>query len=110
VTISLWGAAGVTKSVAKNDAPTIVAAPKILVVVLAVITIILPRQAWCQQQSEEAEISALFLSPYPSACSHAINLRAVGKQCCQSLSQQQNRSPLRFKSVVFTIERDRLYD
>src|SRR5215470_14509385 len=58
---ALWGKAGVTKSVAKKDAATIVVAPRILVVILPVITIILPRQAWCRQQSE-AEISAQPLS------------------------------------------------
>jgi hypothetical protein len=58
---ALWGKAGVTKSVAKKDAPTIVVAPRILVVILPVITIILLRQAWCRQQSE-AEISALSFS------------------------------------------------
>jgi hypothetical protein len=88
---ALWGKAGVIKSVAKKEAPTIVAAPRILVVILPVITIILPRRAWCRQQSEEAEISALFLSPYPSACSHAINLRAVGSNAVEDSTSNKHR-------------------
>src|SRR5215470_15398282 len=108
---SLWGKAGVTKSVAQNDAPTIIVAPTILVVVLPIITINLPRQARCQQQSE-AEISALFLSPRPISMQLRNTPPCRGKQCCRSLTQQQidrlcdqNQSSLRLRLIVFTIER-----
>src|SRR5262249_49180735 len=103
MSVSLWGTAGVTKSAAHNAAPTIIVAPTMLVVVLPIITINLPRQARCQQQSE-AEISALFLSPRSVSMQPRNTSSCRGKQCCRSLTPQQidrlcdqNQSSLRLR-------------